>query len=112
MDHISLYGMYIKERQSFETEEDAYGFITYKINGDEVFVNDIFVMPLFRNQHVGTSLGDRVTEIAKIKGCKRMVAHIYPSTHGSNEALIGFMTKYKMRITGCHENLIVLKKEL
>lgn len=67
---MSLYADYIKEREGYETAENEYGFITYKLMPPTCFIRDLYVHPSLRRGKIATDLGMLVEQAAKDAGCK------------------------------------------
>ena len=69
----SNYGLYIEELEGLEIIESNRGFATYKIEGDELWVYDVFVRPDYRGCGIAKRYFDQLEEIAKENDCKYMV---------------------------------------
>lgn len=108
---MSLYADYLKERTSLEVIEEPYGFVTYYLNGNECYLQDIYIIPSERKNHKARSLADRVSEIAKEKGCTILVGSV--SVLAKNpEASLLVLISYGMKLHSLANDLIIFKKEL
>lgn len=106
-----MYQLYIKERLDMEVIEMDHGFITYRIDKDEVFIQDMFVREGYRQQNIGKTLVERVQEIAKENGKKFVTATILPSTGGATISLLGAL-RIGFKLLGASNNCVVIAKEV
>lgn len=78
----SLYAKYIKEREGREIIEKDYGFITYSIEDEYIFIGDLYIVPEERrNGHV-KELTQSLVDLAKEYNKKYLMATVCP--HASN----------------------------
>lgn len=110
---------YVLEREGFETLEAKEGFVIYKINGPECYIRDIYIAPDFRSTGAGKRLADRVSEIAKERGCNTLVGTVVPLIGDDPTKARAFATEsmrmqiaYGFKIHSCNVNEIVLSKEI
>jgi ribosomal protein S18 acetylase RimI-like enzyme len=109
---MSLYASYLKERiPEVEIIEEDFGFITYQLDSHECYIKDIYVVPEQRKNHKASSLADRVTAIAKEKGCKILTGTVCPSAKGA-DASLKILIAYGMSLHSSVNNLIIFKKEI
>lgn len=102
---------YLKEREDMDSIETDYGFVIYKITGDNVYLRDIYVEEQFRQVNHCYKLADKVVEIAKEQGCKTMtgsVAVLAKNPEISIKTLLG----YGMSIQSANNNFLVFVKEI
>jgi ribosomal protein S18 acetylase RimI-like enzyme len=76
---MSLYGLYIQEREGFGIVENETSFATYRIHGQECYIRDIFVHPDHRHAKAATTLANQINEIAKQAGCKFLTGSVSPN---------------------------------
>lgn len=107
----NLYKLYVKERLDQEVIEMDHGFITYKINDNEVFIQDMFVRDGYRKQHFGKTLVDRVEEIARENNKKYVTATILPSAGGATVSLLGALS-IGFKLIGADKNCVIIGKEV
>ena len=73
-----LFEAYVEERGAGSlihyTEE---GFITYHLTEDEVFVEDLYVIPEAREKGTATKFADYLCEIGKKNGAKFFTGGVY-----------------------------------
>jgi GNAT superfamily N-acetyltransferase len=107
----SHYAQYLAERCGHECLETEYGFASYVINDDTVYITNIFVVPSMRRAGVGTHLADRICALARQQGCTRLLGSIDPSAYGAHESLLGLLA-YGMTISHVDHGVVFFKKEL
>ncbi len=76
---MSLWAQYIKERNGMETLEHEFGFMTYKIQGEECYIEDAFILPAHRQKNMGSLLLEEIEQKAREAGCKHLTSVIRPS---------------------------------
>lgn len=108
---LSMMARYYKEREGFDFIETDKGFATYKIQGDECYIKDIFIMPEHRRSGHAFELGNQITEIAKVNNCKTLTGSVVPSLKGSTESLQALI-KFGFKLNHCTTDFIVVVKEL
>lgn len=108
---MSLYGDYCMERMGKFILEDERGFATYSFTGDTVYVEDVYVVPEFRKEGIGTQMTEVIAGIAKGKGYKRMITSIVPSTPGATVSMAACLA-YGFKLDSSANNFIVLAKSL
>lgn len=108
---MTLFAEYIKERLNKEIIEDERGFATYLFMDDGVYVEDIFVKKEYRDTGVAKEMLDKISMIAKDKGCKKIIGTVVPSTAGSTHSLQAAFA-YGFKLDSSRQNLIVYIKDL
>lgn len=97
----SLYAQYILEREGFEIIEDEHGFATYRIKGEECYLRDVFIKPEFRQTGVGRSYVEKISDIAKVAGCKLLTTTACPFSEGVTESVTAILkVGFKIHSTG------------
>lgn len=108
---MSLFAEYKKERENKETYETEHGFATYVINGEECYIEDIYVRPEYRRFKYGTEIGNEVMRIAKEKGCKYLTGTVY--THlGDPTASVKSLFSFGFKVMSADKNVIYFLKEI
>ena len=107
----SLYARYLAERCGHSIIETEHGFATYEWLDGAVYIRDLYVTPEARRQGHASQIADQVCDIAKARGCTKLIGTIDPATHGAHESLLGLIA-YGMRLSHLLGNLIVFTKEL
>jgi ribosomal protein S18 acetylase RimI-like enzyme len=108
---MNKWSMYFKEREGFETIENEIGLAAYRINGEECYIKEIYVLPEFRKSHAGSGLADSIVKIAKDKGCRMLTGSVVPSTVGASVSMMA-MLKYGFKIHSAQNDFIVMSKEI
>lgn len=108
---MSLYGKYVKEREGKGIVESAQGFMTYKIQGEECYIADVFIDSDFRETGVAAEFTEQITKKAKEKGCKFLTGTVTPSLEGATVSL-AYQLKRGFKLHSSHEDFIILKKEI
>lgn len=107
----SHYANYLKEREGKEVYESEEGFISYVIEGDECYIETIYVAPIFRRLSSGTNMANIVATRAKEAGCKFLSGSSDPRAHGATDAMMAMLT-YGFKLHSIKGDLIVLTKKL
>lgn len=76
---MSLYSDYLNDRGDLNIIEDARSFATYRVIGDECYIQDIYVSPDLRETGLASKLADQIVEIAKNKNCKYLTGSVNTS---------------------------------
>lgn len=107
----SLWAQYKWERESVHTLETAYGFLTYKFNGEECTIYDIFVTKEHRRSGVAWKMADEVSELALSKGCKFLGGFIHLNLPGAQESLKAHLA-YGFRVDSANNDCMIVIKDL
>lgn len=108
---MSHYGDYIKERLNMGIVEDAHGFATYKKLDEHIYIVDLYVTPLSRDQDHAWKYLDVIAQYAKAEGFNRLLGSVDPTANGSTHS-IGVIIKAGFKLMSVSNNLIWLEKEL
>lgn len=95
---MSLFREYIRELAGKDVLETEYGFCSYKITHDECYLEDVYVIPSKRKSGYGSSLANKVIDLARDRGCKWVTTSISSENcnpHPSLLAILGFGMKLK-----------------
>lgn len=107
----SLFAKYYLEREGMYTIEEEYGFVTYKLGPDYVYIVDIYVLPDIRQKGLAASLADKVVEQAIRAGKTKAIGTIDLEAEGktqSAKALLG----YGFELDSSDGKMIYFVKEL
>lgn len=91
-----MYKQYFEEMGS-EVIETPYGWANYIVTGQECYIENIYVLPEYRKKKEASLIADKITEIAKERGCKYLLGSTNtkkPSVERSIQAIIGYGFKY------------------
>ena len=106
-----MWSLYVKEKSGVETISDEHGFICYKIHGEECYLEDIFVIPEYRERGVGSDLLIKAEALAKEAGCKFLSSCIRPTESTATLSMKAHLAK-GFRIYSSFENRILMIKEI
>lgn len=102
---------YFREREGFEILGDDKSFAIYKIMGDTCYIRDIWTHPDFRRKRVATELADKVSDIARAAGCKKLTGSVSTTAHDPTTAAKNLFA-YGMEITAAAPGGILFGKDL
>jgi GNAT superfamily N-acetyltransferase len=108
---MDMFSEYYLEREGFRTVTTDYGFASFKIDGKECYLKDIYVKKEHRRGGHASEIAQMVESIAIEEGCDCIKGSIVPDLPGATECLAGQL-KFGFKLFSSHENFIVLIKEL
>jgi|SRR5271165_3158305 len=106
-----MYADYLKEFSAKHMFYNDKGFTIYEINGEDCYIQEIYVRPEFRDQNVAKELQTEVTKIAKELGCKRLLGSVIPSVKQSSRNL-SMLLKDGFKLNSSSMNFIVVSKDI
>jgi hypothetical protein len=107
----TVWAKYIKEREDLDILEDEFGFITYKFNTHECFIQDMCVDTSKRSQSHGRGLIDQLVEIAKAHGCTYIGANIFLADKGAMNTLTASM-RVGFKIAKANNDVLFIVKDI
>lgn len=109
---MSLYSDYLTERTNKSVIETDSGFITYSFTDENTcYIEDIYIRPDFRKTREASKLADQVAEIAKSKGCTKLLGSVIPSTKNSTTSL-KVLLGYDMKLLSSVNDFILFSKDI
>lgn len=108
---MSLYSEYIQEREDKLIVENDKGFATYIFTNGGVYIQDLYVRPQYRKEHVATQLANEIVKIAKESGYTRLYGSVAPSTKNSTDS-IKVLLSYGFKLDSAGPNAIFMVKEI
>lgn len=108
---MNKFAKYIKERKNAELYEDENGFFTYRVLGEDFFIDDIFVLEEKRNNGIGKLYSDKIDNLSKESGCKRNICTVCVRADNYLESF-KFIQKMGYTVDKTENVLIYLIKEL
>jgi hypothetical protein len=110
---MSHYGNYIKEIHNIDIIEDDKGFASYEFLEDGVscYIRDIYIAPEYRSTKAALSYALQITEIAKNKGCNRLIGSVDPLSKTSSDS-VKTLFGFGMSLLNIHGPLIYFVKEI
>lgn len=107
----SLYAQYIDEREEKKIVENEFGFATYKIYGDAVYIEDIFVVPAMRKTGMAKTIVDQICFYAKEQGAKKVFGSVDVTANGATDS-IKFLLAFGSAVHSTSGNLIYFSKDI
>ncbi len=86
MGQPSLYAQFAKELHGLDTLEYDWGFATYELGPDYVYIVDIYVVPEERANKKGIQLMHQIESIAKTRGATKMYGSVPARDNDQSEA--------------------------
>jgi len=110
---MELYAEYIKEREGMDLIEKEYGFCTYKVINEYIYLADIYIKKEMRKNNLARVLTNEVEAIGIDNNCKFILGSFCLDTNNwrSGKALVkslGFKYYEKQKKT----NMIYVIKEI
>src|SRR4051812_37364023 len=109
--NASLYAQYIQERDNKHIVEDERGFATYFCINDGIYIEDIFVDKEHRHLGIAASYADKIANIARESGYKKLYGSVVPAKSSSTTSL-KVLLAYGFSLSHCDQNIIYMVKEL
>lgn len=109
---MSLYADYLKERLGDDIIELEWGFVTYRFPDQHtVYIVDLYIEKKSRKQGLAQLLADQVCDLAKKRGCTRLIGSVVPSANGSTNSM-RVLLDYGMIPDSSTNDFILFKKEI
>lgn len=108
---MSLWAKYISERQGHRIIESDHAFVSYNVQGDKIYLEDLYVAPEHRKRGVAQGLMSSLEKIGKEHGCKALITTTSTKTKGATYSLF-VSIKYGLKVFKSDENYVWLYKEL
>lgn len=108
---MSLYAQYVKEREGAVTVETSEGFYSYKVDGDYIFIVDLYVVPEYRAKKVGSKFGREIEDITRELGKSTILCSASLESLNSSDA-IAFIIMNGYEIINYTDTQVFFKKEI
>lgn len=109
---MSLYSNYLREKTQDHIIEMDQGFATYRFMDEKtVYIVDIYVLPDFRKQNLASTIADTIVDVARKKGCNKLLGSVVPSNKGSTISL-KVLLGYGMTLKSSSNDFVVFEKEI
>jgi len=102
---------YLMEREGYSCVLREEGFAAYKIEGEYVYLRDIWVDPDYRKDGIATALANEVAERARESGCRYMTGSV-DTTAKNPTASVKVLLAYGMEISGVSGTGIFFRKAI
>lgn len=87
------------------------GFATYHLNGEECYIDEIYVIPEKRKSNEASKMADAIKEIAKANGAKMLSGSVCLKANGK-EASMKILLAYGMSPVATNGDLVYFAKEI
>jgi hypothetical protein len=111
MESVDMYAAYLEELGGKHLFRNDKGFIIYSFVENNCYVEEVYILPEHRGQKDFLLLYNGVVEIAKQKGCKKLLGSVVPSANGSTKSL-NMLISYGAKLVSSSNNFILLEKEV
>lgn len=111
---MNQYKAYLEETykgQSCYIDPQSRGWASYKIDGDECYINHCYLAPDFRSAHLMSELCSHIEMIAREAGCKYMTGTVDVESTNPIRS-IKMMATDGYSIHSANNNIIVMIKHL
>ena len=108
---MSLYRDYFLEARKGELIETEDAFVSYLIEKQTCYIEDIYVRPMARRKHEAFRLGEQMKVIAKEKGCTELMTTVNLNILDPSTSLRGIL-KFGFKVVSANNQIILLKMEL
>lgn len=108
---MSLYAEYLKEREDKHVIENDFGFATYSINKEEIYLQDIYIKPEYRLQGMGKDFLRYVENEGLSHGCKFITGSVDTKLKSCTDSAKAILS-CGFKVAGLRGDLIIFYKEL
>lgn len=109
---MSFYAEYIREQTHGDIIETEHGFATYVfLDAQTCYIRDIFVTKEAREQGKASSISAVIEDLARSKGCTKLVGSVIPSAKNSTRSL-KVLLAYGFELASASPDLIMFEKRL
>lgn len=102
---------YLKEREGFDSIITDEGFASYRIQGEECYLRDIWIEEVSRNGGYASEIADGISVIAKKAGCKYLTGSV-STLSGDPTVSTKVLLAYGFQIHGAIQGGIIFRKDL
>lgn len=111
METVDMYSEYLKELGAKFLFKNDKGFVIYSFTEDNLYVEEIYILPEYRGKKEFSKIADSIIAIAKQKECKKLLGSVVPSINNSSRN-VSIMLAYGFKIISASNNFIVFEKEV
>ncbi len=109
---MSLYFKYLKEKTDKLILEVETGFAIYSYPDEHtVYIEDLYILPEWRKSSHASLIANEIADLARAKGCTKMLGSVIPSTKNSTASL-SVLISYGMKLDSATNNFILMSKGL
>lgn len=110
-----MYSKYLKEIENKETITTKFGFATYQLFDQAVYLVDIYILPEYRRNRLVGILEEAVIEIGKAYGCSTILGSIslnLKKKHFFRSKAMMHTYGYKFKSLDRNHKIIYMSKEI
>jgi hypothetical protein len=111
MESIDMYAAYLEELGAKHLYRNDKGFVIYSFTDDSIYLEEIFILPEFRGKKEFAILANKINDIAKEKGFKKILGSVIPSINNSTRS-VAMMLSYGAKLVSSSNNFIIFEKEV
>jgi predicted GNAT superfamily acetyltransferase len=111
MSKKSLYAQYMEELDGTEFIEYDWGFLSYRIEQNHVYIEDVYVIKSERGTNKWKKLWQDVEDVARSNGFNKVTGSVVP-TRKNSTWMTKFMFKLGFKIYSSDINIIYFVKEI
>lgn len=90
-DSLDLFGKYVKEREGAVLLKHEHGFAIYKDQGDFGYLQDVYVLPDYRQTGIGRELMQTALKMAKKSNKIALLTSTDTNANGATESAIAIL---------------------
>lgn len=102
---------YWREREGRKTIQTNFGFVSYKVDGTACLICDMYVVPEYRKEKIGTELANQVVKEALSVGCEFLIAEVYLAAFNATESIKAILA-YGFSLGSAEPGKIILFKHI
>lgn len=106
-----MYFDYIKEREGLDHCQIEEGFFTYKADGEELYLANIYLKPEHRGTPATLKIMNKIIEAAMACGCKHISANVYLKDLGFHRTIKAAL-KLGFSFVMAENNCVTIVKKL
>lgn len=108
---MSLYAQYVAEKDGMSVLEKEHGFAVFRIEGESVYLRDIFVVEAKRKSNLAKEMADEIADLARKKGCKFMTGTVNPNLPSATKSVM-VLIAYGMKLLSANQECLLFGREI
>lgn len=108
---MGLYADYIRESRKMDCIETNEGFVSYLIDGDQCYIEDLYISPSHRRKKLAFHFVDQIKKIAKSHGCTTLMTTVNLTSVDPSTSLKVILS-YGAKVYSSNNNIILAKMEI
>jgi GNAT superfamily N-acetyltransferase len=102
---------YLKEREGFDSVITDEGFASYRINGDDCYIRDIYIHHDYRKGGAASAIADQIASTARRFGCRYLTGSV-DTSKGDPTASTKILLAYGFKVVSAVQGGIWFRKDL